>query len=135
MARRAKAIDLPAIGELDRAAGHLGRQLAQALREAIRRGDLKPGELLPSTRLLAQSLQVARGTVIEAFEQLIAEGFLASLGGAGTRVASALGESPSHADKPPARARRCLRAGRSGVSPVAAGAVRHLRSGRPDGAR
>jgi GntR family transcriptional regulator/MocR family aminotransferase len=80
--------------------------LAQALREAIRRGDLKPGELLPSTRLLAQSLQVARGTVIEAFEQLIAEGFLASLGGAGTRVASALGESPSHADKPPARAAR-----------------------------
>jgi GntR family transcriptional regulator / MocR family aminotransferase len=90
MARKPKAVEVPAIGMLDRAAGHLGRQLAQALREAVRRGDLKPGEVLPSTRTLAASLHVARGTVVEAFEQLIAEGFLQSQPGSDTRVAQSL---------------------------------------------
>ncbi|NYH14740.1 DNA-binding transcriptional MocR family regulator [Paraburkholderia bryophila] len=90
MARKPKTVELPSIGTLDRSAGQLGRQLAQALRHAINRGDLKPGELLPSTRALATSLQVARGTVIEAFDQLIAEGFLTSQPRAGTRVAQAL---------------------------------------------
>ncbi|WP_341319554.1 PLP-dependent aminotransferase family protein [Paraburkholderia sp. IMGN_8] len=90
MARKPKTVEVPSIGMLDRAAGHLGRQLAQALRDAVRRGDLKPGEVLPSTRTLAASLHVARGTVIEAFEQLIAEGFLQSHPGADTRVAQSL---------------------------------------------
>jgi GntR family transcriptional regulator/MocR family aminotransferase len=80
-------VEIPSLGVLDRASGNLGRQLAQALREAVSRGDLKPGEALPSTRTLAASLRVARGTVIEAFEQLIAEGFLQSQPGAATRVA------------------------------------------------
>ncbi|WDZ95890.1 PLP-dependent aminotransferase family protein [Herbaspirillum sp. WKF16] len=103
MPRKANAIDLPALGTLDRAAGALGRQLAQTLREAIRRGELKPGELLPSTRLLAQSLQLSRGTVVEAFEQLVAEGFLASRPGAGTRVAATEAE-PATAARKTARA-------------------------------
>jgi GntR family transcriptional regulator/MocR family aminotransferase len=90
MARKANVVEIPSLGTLDRTAGQLGRQLAQALRTAIRRGDIKPGELLPSTRILAKSLMIARGTVIEAFEQLIAEGFLESEGRAGTRVARSL---------------------------------------------
>ncbi|MGF6773648.1 GntR family transcriptional regulator/MocR family aminotransferase [Paraburkholderia sp. GAS199] len=95
MARKPKAVEVPAIGALDRQAGQLGRQLAQALRDAVRRGDLKPGEVLPSTRTLAASLQIARGTVVEAFEQLIAEGFLQSQPGADTRVAPALTPPPT----------------------------------------
>lgn len=95
MARKPKTVELPSIGTLDRSAGHLGRQLAQALRHAVNRGDLKPGELLPSTRALATSLHVARGTVIEAFDQLIAEGFLTSQSRAGTRVAQALAQAPA----------------------------------------
>ncbi|WP_343586536.1 PLP-dependent aminotransferase family protein [Herbaspirillum sp.] len=109
MARKARAIDLPALGTLDRTAGALGRQLAQGLREAIRRGDLQPGEPLPSTRQLAQALQVARGTVVEAFEQLAAEGFLEAIPGAGTQVAPiAAGKAgiprtmPAPADEKPA---------------------------------
>lgn len=94
MARRPQAVELPPISGLDRASGHLGRQLAQALRETIRAGNLKPGELLPSSRQLAASLDIARGTVLEAYEQLIAEGFLESQPKAGTRVASALTKSP-----------------------------------------
>jgi GntR family transcriptional regulator/MocR family aminotransferase len=90
MPRQAKAVDLPAIGNLNRAAGPLARQLSQAIREAIRAGSLKPRELLPSTRSLAQSLRVSRGTVVQVFEQLIAEGFLESTGRSGTRVARAL---------------------------------------------
>lgn len=78
---------------LDRAKGHLGRQLTQALRDAIRAGKLKAGDLLPASRQLASSLNIARGTVLEAYEQLIAEGFLDSQPRAGTRVASALARS------------------------------------------
>ncbi|GAA0800223.1 PLP-dependent aminotransferase family protein [Cupriavidus gilardii] len=87
-------MELPSIGELDRSAGQLARQLSRLLREAIRRGELKPGELLPSTRHLASSLGVSRGTVLEAFEQLIAEGYLEAQAGAGTRVATALADGP-----------------------------------------
>lgn len=90
MARTARTVDIASIGVLDRAAGNLSRQVAQALRAAVRNGDIEPGDALPSTRLLAASLQVSRGTVVEAYEQLIAEGFLESKRGAGTRVARAL---------------------------------------------
>src|SRR5471032_331744 len=100
MARKPKTAEIPSIGTLDRTAGHLGRQLAQALRHAVNRGDLKPGELLPSTRALAMSLHVARGTVIEAFDQLLAEGFLTSQSRAGTRVAQALAPVASTSERP-----------------------------------
>lgn len=87
MPRIAKVVDVPAIGELDRLAGQLSHQLAQALRQAIHRGDLKAGDLLPSTRRLSAALHLARGTVLEAFAQLTAEGFLEPQPGSGTRVA------------------------------------------------
>lgn len=110
MARTAGVAEIPSIGTLDRAVGNLSRQVAQALREAVRKGDIQPGDALPSTRLLAASLQVARGTVIEAYEQLIAEGFLESKGGVGTRVAQALAE-PQPASEPRASRRRIARPG------------------------
>ncbi|WAT03902.1 winged helix-turn-helix domain-containing protein [Rouxiella badensis] len=88
MPRKAKTIDIPAIGELNRQAGQLSLQLARALKKAIQRGELKAGDPLPSTRTLASSLRLARGTVIEAFEQLIAEGFFEAVRGSGTRVAN-----------------------------------------------
>jgi GntR family transcriptional regulator/MocR family aminotransferase len=90
MARTARVADIPSIGMLDHAAGNLSRQVAQALREAVRRGELEAGDSLPSTRLLAASLSVSRGTVIGAYEQLIAEGFLEAKAGAGTRVSPTL---------------------------------------------
>jgi len=92
MPRKAKIVDIPAIGELDRQRGQLSLQLANALKKALQRGELKPGDLLPSTRTLALSLNLARGTVIEAFEQLIAEGFFEALRGSGTRIANVLAE-------------------------------------------
>ncbi|MBO1503434.1 PLP-dependent aminotransferase family protein [Serratia proteamaculans] len=94
MPRTAKTVEVPAIGELDRQAGQLSLQLAQALRAAINKGELKPGDPLPSTRVLAGALRLARGTVLTAFEQLTAEGFLEAQPGSGTRVALSLHHQP-----------------------------------------
>lgn len=74
----------------DRMALH--RQLEVELRSAIRSGRLTPGSALPSTRTLAEQLSISRGTVVEAYEQLVAEGYLQSRHGAGTRVAPRLAE-------------------------------------------
>ncbi|MBX4905947.1 MULTISPECIES: PLP-dependent aminotransferase family protein [Rhizobium] len=89
MSKRRSSIAIPSLNVLDRTA-NIGRQLAQALRSAIARGELRPGERLPSTRTLAASLKIARGTVVEVFDQLTAEGYLEARVGAGTRVAAAL---------------------------------------------
>ena len=99
MPRTAHNPKIPSLGELDRRAGALGRQLAQKLRDAVKSGALKSGESLPSTRALASSLGVARGTVVEAFEQLIAEGFLESYPGVGTYIAHTLTSPKRQAKK------------------------------------
>ncbi len=66
----------------------LHRQLEQELRGAIRLGRLTPDSALPSTRVLAEQLDLSRGVVVEAYEQLVAEGYLTSLPGGATRVAT-----------------------------------------------
>ncbi len=68
----------------------LWRQIYQALKELMLSGQLKAGETLPSTRELAKELDVSRNTVCEAFDLLIAEGFVISRQGAPTRVANGL---------------------------------------------
>ncbi|MEO6123432.1 MAG: PLP-dependent aminotransferase family protein [Ilumatobacteraceae bacterium] len=67
----------------------IGRRAAleQSIRGAIRDGRLQPGDSTASTRALAHNLGVARGTVVDAFEQLVAEGWLTSRPGAATTVA------------------------------------------------
>ncbi|WP_200300835.1 MocR-like pyridoxine biosynthesis transcription factor PdxR [Streptomyces adelaidensis] len=67
-----------------------GRTLRAALREAIRTGRLARGTRLPSSRELAADLGVSRGLVTEAYEQLVAEGYLRSGRGAGTWVGAAV---------------------------------------------
>ncbi|KUI41057.1 GntR family transcriptional regulator [Mycobacterium sp. IS-1590] len=75
--------------ELDReATDPLHRQLADGLRTAIRSGRLTPGTRLPSSRLLAADLGVSRRLVVDAYSQLVAEGFLLSRHGSGTVVAT-----------------------------------------------
>ena len=66
----------------------LHQQLEQELRGAIRGGRLVPETALPSTRVLAEQLSLSRGVVVEAYEQLVAEGYLTSLPGGATRVAT-----------------------------------------------
>jgi GntR family transcriptional regulator/MocR family aminotransferase len=75
--------------ELDRTAPEpLHRQLADGLRDAIRSGRLTPRTRLPSTRVLAADLGVSRRLVVDAYGQLVAEGFLHSRHGSGTQVAN-----------------------------------------------
>lgn len=62
-------------------------QVERGLREAICAGRLLPGTALPSTRSLAQDLGTSRGVIVEAYDQLIAEGYLVARRGSTTRVA------------------------------------------------
>jgi GntR family transcriptional regulator/MocR family aminotransferase len=70
----------------------LFHQLYSHIRDAILCGRLRAGSRLPSSRTLASDLAVSRTTVLNAFDQLTAEGFLESRVGAGTRVAATLPE-------------------------------------------
>ncbi|MCR5942717.1 winged helix-turn-helix transcriptional regulator [Ochrobactrum sp. XJ1] len=66
----------------------LARQLYLGLREAIADGRLDAGQRLPSTRLASQEWKLSRGTVAEAYEILIAEGYAVARHGSGTYVSS-----------------------------------------------
>lgn len=63
------------------------RQIYGALRRFILEGQIPQHTLLPSTRALAEDLKVGRNTVISAYDQLLAEGFIEARAGSGTRVA------------------------------------------------
>jgi GntR family transcriptional regulator/MocR family aminotransferase len=70
----------------------LYRQIYEAIRNAILSGKVHPTTTLPATRLLAKQLGVSRMTVINAYDQLFAEGYLEAKRGAGTFVAAHLPE-------------------------------------------
>ncbi|MER6002630.1 PLP-dependent aminotransferase family protein [Nonomuraea angiospora] len=83
--------------ELDRDAGvPLHRQIEASIRASIRAGRLRAGTSLPPTRTLAAGLGVSRGVVVEAYQQLVAEGYLASRSGGYTQVAASM--PPAAAD-------------------------------------
>ena len=68
----------------------LDRQLYEILRAYILEGRIRPGTSLPATRTLAEQLDVGRNTVVAAYDQLLAEGYVEARSGSGTRVASQL---------------------------------------------
>ncbi len=73
-------------------AAPLYRQIYESVRLAILSGKLTSGTRLPASRVLAKQLSVSRLTVVNAFEQLLAEGYLEGKPGAGTFVASKIPE-------------------------------------------
>jgi GntR family transcriptional regulator/MocR family aminotransferase len=80
--------------ELNRDAGvALHRQIAASIRASVRAGRLRAGASLPPTRILAAGLGVSRGVVVEAYQQLVAEGYLASRSGGYTHVAASMAAS------------------------------------------
>jgi GntR family transcriptional regulator / MocR family aminotransferase len=89
------------------------QQIARQLRELVLGGRLKPKAKLPSSRSLAEQLNVARATVVEAFEQLAGEGYLETRIGSGTTVAAELPEtllaSGGKSTKPQVSAKRHAR--------------------------
>ena len=79
---------------LDRkSAAPLYRQLYEGFRAAILDGRLRAGQRIPSTRALASELRVSRLPLLNAFEQLVAEGYFRSRTGSGTFVARVSSES------------------------------------------
>ena len=64
------------------------RQIETAIRALIRGGQLRLGAPLPPTRVLAADLGVSRGVVVEAYQQLTAEGYLVGRVGGQTQVAA-----------------------------------------------
>ncbi len=66
------------------------RQIYTQMKEQILSGEMRAGEALPSTRQLAGELNVSRSTIVEAYDMLLAEGFLISRQGAQTVVSDGL---------------------------------------------
>lgn len=82
--------------------------LERELRERIRSRRLAPGTRLPASRVLAGELGVSRGVVVDAYAQLVAEGYLVARQGSGTEVADTVtsrqrATSPRPAPSPPVR--------------------------------
>ena len=88
------------------------RWLYEALRAEILEGRLRPGARLPATRDLARQYGLARGTIVNAFEQLKSEGYMDGSVGSGTYVNKILPDELLQAPRrggpalPPQRKRR-----------------------------
>ncbi len=78
----------------------LTKQVYQQIRAQILHGEMKSGEKLPATRELASQINVSRNVIIEAYDLLIAEGFLESAPGSGTYVAEGAFLEEGEAESP-----------------------------------
>lgn len=130
--------------ELDRqAAAPLFQQIYNGLRTAILSGQLEGGTRLPPTRDLAREMRVSRNTIVNAFEQLIAEGYLEGRTGAGTYVSHVLPEEllqirphgqarAKEATSPPISRRGALLTENTSITPIHyADALRAFQPGLP----
>src|SRR5579872_1595103 len=80
-------------------------QVRDALRTLITDGTLAPGSELPASRILARTLDVNRGTVTLAYDELVALGFLYRHVGRGTFVSARVPEAPVKNSPAPPRPR------------------------------
>src|SRR5262249_32966159 len=84
------------------ASAPLHRQIYDGLKRQILDGRLRRGARMPSSRSLAAELRVSRSTVVQAFEQLHAEGYIESISRGAMRVSPQLPDLLTRADTPPA---------------------------------
>jgi GntR family transcriptional regulator / MocR family aminotransferase len=83
--------------------GRRRAQLEDRLRELVREGAVPADVRLPSSRALASDLEVSRRLVVDAYAQLVAEGYLVARPGAGTYVAVTAGIANGAPSQPSAR--------------------------------
>lgn len=88
---------------LDRGRSPVGQQIVDAVIEEVRRGNLKPGTPLPGSRELGEQLGVNRKTVVDAYAELEAQGWLATESRRGTFVADNLPLLDGLEERKPAR--------------------------------
>jgi GntR family transcriptional regulator/MocR family aminotransferase len=81
------------VWRLDANGPPLRTQLYLQLRDAVTEGRVPAGAVVPSTRELAQLLDVSRSTLVEALDQLRIEGYLETRQGSATRIAAL---NPAH---------------------------------------
>jgi GntR family transcriptional regulator/MocR family aminotransferase len=91
---------LPTLAIDRNAATPLHKQIYDGYRTAILGGDLSPGQQIPSSRDLTSALSVSRFPVLNAYAQLLAEGYLETRAGAGTFVSSSLPEQLMSVSQP-----------------------------------
>jgi GntR family transcriptional regulator / MocR family aminotransferase len=89
VAKEAEAI-APVIAVDRKASDPLHKQIYDGFRMAIMRGNVRPGQRVPSSRALAVDLGLSRIPVLDAYAQLLAEGYFESHKGAGTFVSESL---------------------------------------------
>src|SRR5271154_4970321 len=92
MAKVSEAI-APVISVDRKASDPLHKQIYDGFRTEIVRGNLRAGERVPSSRVLAVELRISRIPVLNAYAQLLAEGYFESRKGAGTFISHSLPES------------------------------------------
>jgi GntR family transcriptional regulator len=69
-------------------------QLEQGIKELIEKAQLKPGDIIPSERELAETYEISRMTVRQAINNLVNDGYLVRKRGIGTFVAAKKIEQP-----------------------------------------
>jgi GntR family transcriptional regulator / MocR family aminotransferase len=97
----------------------LHSQIYRALRDAIARGVLRPGQRVPSSRSMSIELDVSRITILEAYAQLLAEGYFKTRKGSGTFVSNALPEYLTQVGRPNGRPASGRSQRASGPRPIA----------------
>ena len=110
----------PAGIQLERKQG-LSRQLYHALRQRMLDGRLARGTRLPASRDLAMALGISRNSVVRAFDQLYAEGFIEGRVGSGTFVANLPDLANKLSTKPSTGLHTGLSAGLSTISAKSTG--------------
>src|SRR6185295_3543962 len=127
------ATSLPTAGiALDRLSDTaLYRQLYDQLRDAILSGRLGPGTRLPSTRELADDLDIARNTVLNTFEQLYAESYLERRVGDGTYVSHQLPDDLLRVTNPQSTRARPKRTNSNAASFMAVSVANYTGPPRP----
>ncbi|WP_421121783.1 PLP-dependent aminotransferase family protein [Aquihabitans daechungensis] len=84
-AERDRVVD--ALGDWSGGSGPLYRLLARSITGAVERGELRRGQRLPSERALAGAVDVSRGVVVAAFDELVTDGVAERRPGSGTFIA------------------------------------------------
>jgi DNA-binding GntR family transcriptional regulator len=85
--KRAPELFLPRLSIDAESSAPLHRQVREQIASAIR-GGAPPGARLPSSRALAALLGVSRNTILAAYDELVADGLVQGVRGAGMTIAS-----------------------------------------------